>query len=189
MYKDGIYNFKFVGYFDTTSFKQKALSLTDEDWNEYTERQGGVMYRLGEGEHKSPHSESRTIPLLFNDKFGDIPEQYKWYSEFKDEVESVRTLLREYYGQGNMPRIILTKLLAERNILPHVDTGEQLLKCKRHHIPLMTNPDVMFHVGDDSINMKQGEVWEINNSNLHHVRNYSLENRIHIIVDWDINLR
>ena len=71
---------------------------------------------------------------------------------------------------------------------PHVDTGEQLLKCKRHHIPIVTHPMVMFYVGGEQINMLEGDVWEINNSKLHQVKNYSNIDRIHIIIDWDLNL-
>ena len=185
MYKDGDFNFKFVGTFYTIKFREKILSIPEEEWDKFTPRQGGAaMY----GNYRSPHTETRTIPLLYDENFLDIPSEYEWYSLFKEDIEEVRAYLLDKYKSGNIPRIILTKLLAERNILPHVDTGEQLLKCKRHHIPVITNGLVMFHVGDESVNMKTGEVWEINNANRHYVKNYSVEDRIHIIVDWDINL-
>ena len=184
MYKDGDFNIRFFGNFDISNLAKKVTVFTEDDWNEFAPRQGGAMY----GEHRSPHEESRTIPLLFNEHFSDFPEECKWYQYFKEDVDQIRSMFLDHYGKGNIPRIIITKLLAERNILPHVDTGKQLLKCKRHHIPIITNGMVIFHVGEDSVNMKSGEVWEINNANLHYVRNYSTEDRIHIIVDWDINL-
>jgi hypothetical protein len=186
MYKDGNFNFKFVGQFDISKLKEKVLSLTDADWDEYKKRQDrqSEMYK----NIRSPHEGTKTIPLLFNEKFGDFPDKWGFYSLFEEEINQIKDYLHNYYGKGNSPRIILANLLAERNILPHVDTGEQLLKCKRHHIPIVTNPLVMFNVGDEKINMIEGDVWEINNANQHYVQNFSDKDRIHIIVDWDLNL-
>jgi tetratricopeptide (TPR) repeat protein len=80
--------------------------------------------------------------------------------------------------------MILAKLLAGGSIPKHTDSGYSLLNCHRVHIPLITNNDVTFSVGDEQINMQAGEFWEINNSVTHGVENKGGEDRVHLIVDW-----
>jgi tetratricopeptide (TPR) repeat protein len=58
------------------------------------------------------------------------------------------------------------------------------LNCHRIHLPIVTNEDVVFHVGGEEINMHAGELWEINNGTVHGVENRGTEDRIHLIVDW-----
>jgi aspartyl/asparaginyl beta-hydroxylase (cupin superfamily) len=41
----------------------------------------------------------------------------------------------------------------------------------------------VFGVGDEEINMAVGDCWEINNSKIHYVNNYSEVDRIHLLVD------
>lgn len=40
-----------------------------------------------------------------------------------------------------------------------------------------------FGVGDEKINMKSGECWEINNSRTHFVDNNSETDRVHLLID------
>jgi quercetin dioxygenase-like cupin family protein len=49
---------------------------------------------------------------------------------------------------------------------------------------LITNKDILFTVGNTTKNLKEGEIWEINNQNLHSVQNNSKEERIHLIIDY-----
>ena len=55
----------------------------------------------------------------------------------------------------------------------------------RYHIPLKTNPYVVFTVGGEGRNLKEGEIWEIKNTEkIHSVYNKGFYDRIHLIVDW-----
>jgi aspartyl/asparaginyl beta-hydroxylase (cupin superfamily) len=57
--------------------------------------------------------------------------------------------------------------------------------CNRVHIPIITNKDVFFKIEDQIKQLKEGEMWEINNSErLHSVENNSNKDRIHLIIDW-----
>ena len=58
------------------------------------------------------------------------------------------------------------------------------MKCHRIHVPIITNDEVVFSVGGEELNMREGEMWEINNATLHAVENRSEQDRIHLIVDW-----
>jgi hypothetical protein len=88
--------------------------------------------------------------------------------------------------EGKIMRAILVKLTSKKSIRPHVDTvGLSLVLCRRIHIPIQTNEECFFTVGDDKRNLKLGEIWEINNDKkLHSVDNLGDTDRIHLIVDW-----
>jgi hypothetical protein len=63
--------------------------------------------------------------------------------------------------------------------------GFSLVICRRIHIPIQTNEDCFFTVGDDKRNLRLGELWEINNDKQKHsVDNFGNTDRIHLIVDW-----
>jgi quercetin dioxygenase-like cupin family protein len=90
--------------------------------------------------------------------------------------------LEELHG-GVHGEVLITKLRAGSKIPSHMDNGQYLSKIRRHHIPLITSGNVSFLVGSESINMKAGECWEINNNRPHSVYNKSETDRIHLIID------
>jgi hypothetical protein len=50
----------------------------------------------------------------------------------------------------------------------------------------VTNEKCIFEVDNEEINMKMGEIWEIDNFNKEHsVVNNGDMDRIHLIVDWE----
>ena len=55
--------------------------------------------------------------------------------------------------------------------------------CKRTHIPIITNSEVTFTVGGETKFLKEGEIWEINNTKEHSVDNNSDIDRIHLLID------
>jgi hypothetical protein len=84
---------------------------------------------------------------------------------------------------GKVGRVLLTKLLPNKKISQHKDYQRYLVLNNRCHIPIITNEKVNFIVGEESINMKEGDCWEINNARVHSVINDSDQDRIHLIVD------
>lgn len=53
----------------------------------------------------------------------------------------------------------------------------------RLHIPIITNPEVVFILDDQRIVMNEGECWYINANFTHSVVNNGLQNRIHLVID------
>ena len=74
-------------------------------------------------------------------------------------------VLRSSYSYGSIVRAILVKLSKNSKIDRHIDGGKGLEDCIRHHIPIITNKKVLFTVDDETINMKAGEIWRIDNLN------------------------
>ena len=86
--------------------------------------------------------------------------------------------------RGYYIRLSLAKLVAGGKISIHQDKNFSLTHCHRVHLPLVTNEDVWFYVGKERRNMKEGEIWEINNRRMHYVANNGTEDRVHLILDW-----
>jgi hypothetical protein len=151
------------------------------DWDEFTDRQK----RYG-----SEHLHTKTIPIIFDKSFNFnhlkiIPTSH--HPLFKNELSELENIIKVSTGEnGKIMRALLVKLTAGKSIRPHVDTiGFSLVIGRRIHIPIQTNDDCFFTVGDDKRNLKLGEIWEINNDKKKHsVENFGETDRIHLIVDW-----
>jgi aspartyl/asparaginyl beta-hydroxylase len=57
----------------------------------------------------------------------------------------------------------------------------------RLHIPLITNPRVEFFVDGQRVIMEPGECWYLNLSLPHRVQNRGAQQRIHLVVDCNVN--
>jgi hypothetical protein len=151
------------------------------DWDEWVDRQLAF---------KVEHIHTKTIPIIFDKSLNFnhlkiIPTNH--YALFKDELSKIETIIKKNVNEdGKIIRALLVKLTAGESIRAHTDTsGYSLVVCRRIHIPIDTNNECFFTVGDDKRNLKLGEMWEINNDKkIHSVDNFGKTDRIHLIVDW-----
>jgi len=141
------------------------------DWDDYTYRQ----------EKHKVHRETKTIPLIWDEKLtGKIIYHEPEYSYFKGFLDSILSIL----GKGFIQSALLINLPAGKSIPRHVDKNDFFKDYSRIHIPLVTNEDCLFTVGEETKNLKVGEIWEINNNNeFHSVENKGLTDRIHLLID------
>ena len=177
------YNFRYIGRIDLTSIVEKLSNISSSDWEEYDFRQ--TTY--------DNHRHTQCIPIIYDEDFRlNNLTHTKWYSLFEDELEILKSRAVNFYGKGYINRCILAKLKSHKEIPVHVDGGTALSLGKRIHLPIVTDDEVVFEVGSELNNMKEGELWEINNVNkFHGVRNNSNNDRIHLIYDYisQINTR
>ena len=170
-----INNFHRVGEIDTTKWLMELDTITDKIWGEDYWRQ----------EAFSVHQDTQTIPLVFDEEFVK-PIKTKHYTKFETCLMSLESLLSTHYGKGFTARLILTKLKSKGVIPEHRDIGRCFDISHRVHLPLVTNDEVFFTVGEETITMRSGELWEINNANREHsVANKSDCDRVHLIIDWE----
>jgi aspartyl/asparaginyl beta-hydroxylase (cupin superfamily) len=167
-------NFEFYGNYDTSRIIKKIDIL---DWNYFTWRQ----------ENRPGLEYTETIPLIWENNFSYY-NTWKYFDLFKTDLDELKVILTDILGPGNFITAVFTKLYAGQSIAPHRDVGYVFHNNPRIHIPLITNPNCIFTVGEESINMKQGEMWEINNANkIHSVHNKGTTDRIHLMMDWELN--
>lgn len=159
---------------DLTPLQEKVAKLTESDW-EKSDRH--TQFAI--------HKETQSIQLLNDDMSHTEPLKTRYYDAFADEVNPILDQLERHFGpQGTFIRALLARLNGRSEINPHVDKGYSLVNCNRIHIPIVTNEKVTFTVGGESRALAVGEVWEINNADVHAVTNTSEQPRVHLIIDW-----
>lgn len=82
---------------------------------------------------------------------------------------------------------------AGAEVPPHVDVKYYWRTHIRIHIPIITNPDVSFTCGDQTVHMRAGECWVFDTFQNHKVDNAGQEQRVHLVLDtvgglhlWDL---
>ena len=174
-------NYNYVGKVDVSEFKDKIRGLDQSYWKAYTKRQ----------ENFKEHMYTESLLLMWDEENIHTLEPSQKHDlfyelEIQKFLDKIEPIYKEKYGNGYFNRVLLVKLLANRDITPHSDTGK-LLVPRRTHIAVITNPEVFFIVGYPEMeekNMKEGEIWEIDNSKGHSVENLSDEDRVHFIIDY-----
>lgn len=132
------------------------------------------------------HQDTSSLLLVHDADYRHFdPTYHPLYEKFASALAPILKLISERYaGDGFIGRILIAKLRAGGRILTHADHVYSLVKCNRHHIPLVTNENAVFTIGGEDKVMRQGEMWEINNATTHAVHNGGNEDRIHLIIDW-----
>lgn len=155
------------------------VSLIDKDeWNLWDYRQKKTI----------THSQTKSIKVKWiplNVKHFDrqkIEYNEPYYTDIYSLLKPTFEKLEKFYD-GEVYKILLVKMNKQSRIPPHIDSGFSLEEVHRIHIPIITNEKVYFGCDGRSINMKYGEIVEINNLKTHWVINNSDQERIHLIVD------
>jgi hypothetical protein len=77
----------------------------------------------------------------------------------------------------------LMKLAAGAEVSAHVDFNYHWYTRLRIHIPVITNPQVIFHCAEQETHMRAGECWIFDSWRRHWVDNDSDEDRVHLVID------
>ena len=102
------------------------------------------------------------------------------------EFPSVQLLLSKL--ECTIMSVRLLNLKSGAVIKPHRDP-ELCLEMgeARLHFPVFTNPLVEFFVDQDRVIMNEGDCWYINANRFHRVANQGASDRIHLVVDCQVN--
>ena len=84
---------------------------------------------------------------------------------------------------GHLGRATLVALLPGTRVFPHVDTGAYYRIRDRYHLVLESRNGSPLTAGDETVAMREGELWIFNNKVRHSARNRSEQPRIHLIFD------
>lgn len=80
-------------------------------------------------------------------------------------------------------RVIITRLPPGREITPHEDQGAPAEYYRRFQLAIQSLPGALFHIGDETVNFRSGDVYMIDNRTEHSVVNNSSDDRICAIID------
>ena len=100
-------------------------------------------------------------------------------------------VMRELGGVWGRSRLMA--LAAGAQVPPHVDCHYYWRTHLRIHVPVVTNPGVLFTCGPETVHMQAGECWVFDSFQRHEVHNNGTERRIHLVLDtcggerlWDL---
>lgn len=77
----------------------------------------------------------------------------------------------------------LMRLAPGASVTRHTDTHYFWRNHLRIHIPIVTDPNVVFYCGEEKVHMAAGESWTFDNWLMHSVENRSEISRIHLVID------
>jgi len=181
-------NFFHIGDIDIAVLKDLVLKLSEEQWGSFSLRQ--KRYEV--------HQDTQTIGLVYDPDFrhshptrlpalqifeAAIRPALCMTADHFEETDAGRRLIKDN-GLGYFIRASLVRLKAGCSIAEHQDKNFSLTHSHRVHLPIITNDEVHFAVGKETINMREGQLFEINNRRLHAVHNDGAEDRIHLIFDF-----
>jgi len=166
-------NFKSLGKFDTN------VILNENHWDIYTSRQN--KFRV--------HRATKTIPLIWLPNgftVGGLTKIWR-FPEFGQYLliidQLIEHLKNTFYPNCTVTKLALIKLPAGQKVLPHVDSGADLVLPHRVHLNI-SGDQVYFKVGDESKLLVAGECFEINNTVTHSVDHNGLTDRVNLMIDF-----
>jgi hypothetical protein len=75
------------------------------------------------------------------------------------------------------------RLAPSCEVSTHVDFNYHWYSRVRIHIPVITEPEVIFYCADEQVHMKPGECWIFDSWRRHRVVNGGAHDRIHLVID------
>ena len=154
---------------------QEVLSATRDEWLLETSRQ----------KKWKAHKDTESIVLKIGPNRLESRFTNAWDSKWRKVLEeNLLFSLKNKIGSFEVVRMIISKLKPSSGILEHIDTEEILVNSHRLHLPVKTNPEVLFEINKSLYHLEEGVVYEINNQAPHSVVNNSNMDRIHLIFDY-----
>lgn len=176
--KDTSWSIQELGSFNISAIKKEILNFSEE-WFMDTSRQDNNYTHAKTQMFRFCETDYSWIP---GNKLDTIYVNRFKSEDANDELVDIYKNL-EYYYSGKIIRCEAIKMSAMHDIPKHVDGGALLNYSRRVHVPIITNKDVFFTVMNNTVNMKEGVWYEINNQMPHSVSNKSRMDRIHLIID------
>jgi len=170
------FNFKFINNFDVSQIKNFVLQFKKE-WDLDTGRQTKSIH----------HSRTKSYhilwyPLMWVPGQEYLPSFLCESEKLFNMVEPLINKMADHYD-GKPGRVTLVNLPSHKLVTPHKDRSIYSKVVNRVHIPILTNDDVYFSVDDETLNMKEGQAWEVNNAKLHGAYNLGDSDRVHLMID------
>jgi hypothetical protein len=173
---------RFPMRFDLARLQEEVRFLDSHRWVDHYDKDladGWTAVPLVSHDGTMDSTQSQFVGVWGQYKRTAICQQLPYFSEVLDAFKCP-------HG-----RIRIMKMLPGTIIRPHRDIKSEVANYAfdqvRLHIPIFTNPEVIFSVGGENLNLKPGHLYYVNFSKLHYVRNDSDKIRVHLVLDLKIN--
>lgn len=158
--------YKFPFRFDVARLRHEIEAVSEEDWLWHHENFKG----------------NSALPLVttngeINDDFA-TPMRPSVHLAKMPYVQQVFAQFRTLMGRAR-----LLRLEPGDGVPLHVDNHYYWRTHTRVHIPIVTDPGIRFHAGNQSVHMAAGEAWTFSNWLPHTVVNETRTRRVHLTFD------
>jgi hypothetical protein len=168
-----------LGKVDIAQLRDAVLALPEAVWNAENASKPNRFGALDATRH---------IVFRFVSNFEDWRQSHdrRLWPEWKALLEPVLAASTAPYGyaRGAYPRVMLARMAPGGVIHPHKDLNPAAKWPHKIHVPLQTNPDVIFFAGREAFHFPEGEAVEVNNMGMHAVQNRGTTDRIHLIFEY-----
>jgi hypothetical protein len=168
-----------LGAVDVSALRDAALQLSEAVWDAENASKPNRFGALDATRH---------VIFRFVSNFLDWRDSYDrpLWTEWKPLLQPVLDAATAPYGysHGAFPRVMLARMAPGGVIHPHRDQNPAAKWPHKIHVPLQTNPDVIFHVDGTGYHFAEGDAVEVNNMGVHAVENRGSTDRIHLIFEY-----
>jgi hypothetical protein len=84
---------------------------------------------------------------------------------------------------GELGHVRVTDLSAGAEIPAHIDVGEYCAIRDRYHLVINSECGTLFTAGEETITMRENELWWFDNKQMHRVKNLNSSPRTHLVFD------
>lgn len=152
--------------FDAEALSNEVTGLSDDDWLA----------------HPSGLPGNSAVPL--------VSVNGEMNHAFDGAMKATRVLSSSVYLNQTVAsfnevvaRSRLMRLEPGAEVAEHVDFNYHWVSRVRIHVPIITDPGVVFYCGDESVHMCAGESWLFDSWRRHRVVNASNVRRVHLVID------
>jgi hypothetical protein len=168
-----------LGAVDIAALKPAVLAIPEDVWQAENADKPNRFEALDATAH---------IVFRFVSDLRDWRESFArpLWAEWEPLIEPVlRAATADYgYANGAFPRVMLARMPAGGVIQPHRDANPAAKWPHKIHVPIQTNDQVLFRLGNETHHIAEGEAAEVNNMDVHAVVNGGTEPRIHLIFEY-----
>ena len=171
-------HFRHLGAVDVGPLIERVKKIPESLWDSEDEVKPNKFARLNDTRHIIFRY------INFDDNVFDFSDHPVLWEDWKEILLPImdRAAASLGYGDYRFPRVMLARLPAGGEVSGHSD-GEASHYIHKIHVPLVTNPETIFRVGQQHMHMPVGEIIEVNNKRNHAVRNDGDCDRIHLIFE------
>ena len=168
-----------LGKVDISGIRDGILAIPEEIWDAENADKPNRFEALDRTRH---------IVFRFVSNFQDWRDSYDrpLWAQWRERLEPVLAEATRPYGYAHaaFPRVMLARMAAGGIIKPHRDANPAAKWPHKIHVPIQTNDQVAFLVGDTEYHFPEGEAVEVNNMGVHALRNGGDSDRIHLIFEY-----
>ncbi len=181
-------SFKRIGSANVTTVKALVDRLTESSWTQDSIDAFG----------SSPDDGAQVILLVHDDELRhDKPTKQPALEVFSQAIRPILAVtadhfdvspegraLIERYGAGYFVRARLVRVCSGGTFLATPDESLSEINSHRIHVPVASNDDVRFRVGEQTLVIPEGEIYEINNLLPRNIANGGREACVHLVLDY-----